>query len=290
MFPYIGGKSHHVKWIEELFPQKFDTYVEVFGGAGWVLVKTKKLQPKHTIIYNDLNPFLANVFECFRQDSHKLKEKMDELPTSNADTFRQFQRELFVELDTSTIVLGDIELAVKYLYLQTQIFSGTALSAHNVHYFCDVKSDGKYHSKYETLKNKLVDSKYTNRLSQITRVESLDFRDLIEKYDSKSTFFYCDPPYHSYEKYYSQDFPKEQHETLAETLKNVQGKFALSYYEFEDLYRLYDTDNLNFHKREVYRSSATRSSHKSDYSKRSKGEEILVRNYENEGLLSNLYG
>ena len=35
MFPYIGGKKHHSRWIDPLFPSESKTYVEVFGGAMW---------------------------------------------------------------------------------------------------------------------------------------------------------------------------------------------------------------------------------------------------------------
>ena len=34
MFPYIGGKAHHVKWLDLLFPDDAKQFVEVFGGAG----------------------------------------------------------------------------------------------------------------------------------------------------------------------------------------------------------------------------------------------------------------
>lgn len=48
MFPYIGGKSHHIKHLDPLFPLMFDTFVDVFGGAGWVSVRSKTNKKRAT--------------------------------------------------------------------------------------------------------------------------------------------------------------------------------------------------------------------------------------------------
>ena len=281
MFPYIGGKAHHVKWLNPLFPNNFSTFVEVFGGAGWVSIKSEKVGFTQKHIYNDFNPLLANVFECFRQDSARVLAEMNKVPKSDEARYKKYQQELFVTLDWSTVKLGDFALAVKYLYLQTQVFAGTALSATNVPYFTEVKTKGKYPNKYETLKKKLQDQKIIKRLQKISVVEKIDCIDLIKKYDSEDTFFYVDPPYFKKEFYYSKDFPREKHEELAETLKNIKGKFALSYYDFDDLRTFYPKNKFNWHHQSVYRSSATRSGKDENYSQKSKGTEILIMNYNN---------
>lgn len=282
MFPYIGGKAHHVGWMDPLFPDKFDTFVEVFGGAGWVSVKSSKVAQSNKRVYNDFNPLLANVYECMRQDAARLLALMNDTPKSELDRYRQYQRELFVELDWSSVKLGNFDLAVKYLYLQTQVFAGTPLSPTNVPYFTEVKTKGKYPSKYDTLKKKLSNTTITNRLEKITKVEKLDCEELIIKYDSPTTFFYVDPPYFNMEFYYSKDFPKEKHKSLAETLSNIKGKFALSYYDFDDLREFYPEDKFMWHRQSVYRSAATRGSvtnSKEEYKSKSKGTEILIMNY-----------
>ena len=281
MFPYIGGKAHHVKWLNPLFPNNFSTFVEVFGGAGWVSIKSEKVGFTQKHIYNDFNPLLANVFECFRQDSARVLAEMNKVPKSDEARYKKYQQELFVTLDWSTVKLGDFALAVKYLYLQTQVFAGTALSATNVPYFTEVKTKGKYPNKYETLKKKLQDQKIIKRLQKISVVEKIDCIDLIKKYDSEDTFFYVDPPYFKKEFYYSKDFPREKHEELAKTLKNIKGKFALSYYDFDDLRTFYPKNKFNWHHQSVYRSSATRSGKDENYSQKSKGTEILIMNYNN---------
>lgn len=279
MFPYIGGKAHHVNWMDPMFPEHTPVFVEVFGGAGWVSVKSKLVDQATTRVYNDYNPLLANVYECFRQDPAKLLAVMDSVNKSDDALYKQFQQELFVTLDWTRVQLGDFDLAMKYLYLQTQCFAGTPLSATNVPYFTETKADGKYPSKYDTLKKKLRDPKIVGRLQKITTVEKMDCIDLIKKYDSPGTFFYVDPPYHSMEFYYSQDFPRAKHEELAKVLGSIEGRFALSYYDFEDLHEFYPEPHFTWHRQQVYRSAATRSSGDDNYKEKSRGTEILIRNY-----------
>lgn len=277
MFPYIGGKAHHIKWMDPLFPNTFSTFVEVFGGAGWVSIKSPKVDQSKIRVYNDFNPLLANVFECFRQDPSQVLSKMNSVTKSNVATYKQYQKELFELLDWNTVSIGDFDLTVKYLYLQTQVFAGTPLSATNVPYFAD--KNGKYASKYETLKKKLQDTVIQSRLQKITTVEKIDCVDLIKKYDSEDTFFYVDPPYYNMEFYYSKDFPKEKHQELADTLAQIKGKFALSYYDFDDLKVFYPEDQYIWHKQTVYRSAATRSGKDENYAEKSKGVEVLIMNY-----------
>jgi DNA adenine methylase len=280
MFPYIGGKAHHIKWLNPLFPNNFSKFVEVFGGAGWVSVKSQKVGSATQRVYNDFNPLLANVYECFRRDPAAVLAAMNARPKSDITLYKQYQQELFGQLDWTKVTLGDVELAVKYLYLQTQVFAGTPLSTTNVPYFTETKSGGKYPSKYDTLKKKLNNTVITDRLKAITNVEQMDCVDVIKKYDSPDTFFYVDPPYYNMEFYYSKDFPREKHQELADTLGAIQGKFALSYYDFDDLKQFYPEGKFFWHRQSVYRSAATRSGNNKDYSKTSKGTEILIMNYD----------
>lgn len=56
----------------------------------------------------------------------------------------------------------------------------------------------------------------------------------------QSAFFYCDPPYYNTEDYYDGGgFGKDDHERLANTLCNIQGKFLLSYNDCPEIRELY---------------------------------------------------
>ncbi len=70
-------------------------------------------------------------------------------------------------------------------------------------------------------------------------IEHRDFEPLIKTYDRKEALFYLDPPYVGTEKYYSVDFGTEDHQRLAELLKNIKGRFILSYNDDAFIRQLY---------------------------------------------------
>ena len=278
MFPYIGGKANHVKWLDPLFPVSgMTTFVEVFGGAGWVGIRSKRILQCSTRVYNDFNIFIANIHECFRSKHIQLLQELESYPKSDPILYKQFQQDVFG--NSSTVILGDVVLAAKYLYLQTQIFSGTTLGLSTHSYFCDTASNGKYGSKYDTIKDKLKNKTYTDRLTGVTQVENMDCIDLIKKYDSPTTFFYVDPPYFKKEYLYTAEFPDTKHLELADTLKNAQGKWCLSYYDFPELEQWYPKDQYHWHSQDVFRWSSTRGHKQENYKKNSRGTEIAVLNY-----------
>lgn len=280
MFPYIGGKSSHIKWLDPLFPKDSKTFVEVFGGAGWVGVKSKSILSAKTRIYNDFNPFIANIHECFRTKQTELLQQLEDYPKSDRTLYLKFQQDIFGPNAPQSIKMPDVELAAKYLYLQTQIFSGVTLSVNSPVYFCDVASNGKYASKYDAVKNKLKNPRFTDRLSEVSVVENMDCIDLIKKYDSPDSFFYVDPPYFKKEYLYTHDFPREKHEELADTLKNCKGRWLLSYYDFPELSEWYPTDQYKWHSEDVFRWSSTRAHKDPNYKTNSRGVEIAIYNYE----------
>ena len=65
MISYIGGKYRQAKWINEFIPEKIEKYIEVFGGAFWVYLRSNIKAKK--VVYNDVNPFMANLFACCRE-------------------------------------------------------------------------------------------------------------------------------------------------------------------------------------------------------------------------------
>lgn len=273
MFPYIGGKSHHIGWMDPIFPKGCNIVVEVFGGAGWMTLKSRTSRQANLRIYNDANTYLANAWDCFVECPDQLLTRMRQDAPSNEQLYRQYQAELFGDQPISS--RHDVQLASKYLYLQTQIFAGTPLSNNNVNYFVDAKSNGKYPSKYLTLQKKLANKKIVDAIGNV-KVECMDYADLIAKYDGPNTFFYLDPPYYNLEFYYTHKFESNDHLRLAEVLRSTRGKWALSYYMYEGINNLYPQDDYEYHSRQVYRSASTRSSHRNDYSKSSRAQEILI--------------
>ena len=80
------------------------------------------------------------------------------------------------------------------------------------------------------------------------RYYNIDYKDIIKKYDSENAFFYCDPPYYKKEHLYENHtfLKKENHIELSNILKNIKGKFLLSYQDIPLIRDLYD--GYNFYK------------------------------------------
>jgi len=271
MISYIGGKSRMSKWICDFIPENIETYVEVFGGAFWVYVNGNiHEKPKlKEVIYNDFNRYMVNFFECCRtpEEFHKY---MINLKAQDEKLFYKFQKEIFKNKDLSKIKLGDFEFGSKYSYIMTQVFSG--LNAEKAK-FIDLK--GKYKSKFDSFRGRLINIKFTKKLKKITKCENLSYNDVIEKYDSPTTYFYVDPPYWKTENYYSlHDFDVEDHKNLCLQLANIKGKFSLSYYEFDLLSEWLPKNNFIWESREFVKAASA-----SKGRIQNKGTEILVMNY-----------
>ena len=258
----MGGKAHHIKHLDKLFPFMPTTFVDVFGGAGWVSVKSDIAQRAQLNVYNDLNPHLANIFIHFSKDPHALRAQLCAWPQQNADLYRQFQEDIFGDNKPEL----DLITAAKYLYLEVQSFTGNTLGLNSSVYF-----DKKNIHGLNPLLKKLSDTKITKRLKKLT-VENLNAIDVIKKYDSPGTFFYVDPPYYEKEHYYTQAFGKEQHQQLAECLNNIKGEFALSYYDFEELNTWFPEDKFRRTTYNVSKQSSSRIN-------KQRGIELVIRNY-----------
>jgi len=76
-----------------------------------------------------------------------------------------------------------------------------------------------------------------NKLSSAI-LECSDFRDVIRKYDSKGTLFYLDPPYYRTNENAYIDTVKPME--VYEVLKDIEGKFILSYNDHYVIRKLFD--------------------------------------------------
>ncbi len=241
MISYIGGKARIGNWIEPFIPKDIETYVEGFSGMFWVFfnMDLKDYPNLKTVVYNDYNRLNANLFKCSLQYDRMWEELakypcqqvgVENTPPEYNEMFKKYQKEVF----NDDLVIGDepnFDVAAKYVYVLTQVFSGSKPETSN---YTDYK--GKYRCKVLIFMDKLKHPEYRAHLDKITFVENLDFQDVVEKYDSPTTYFYMDPPYYMTENYYSNHiFSRETHERLATTLKKIKGKFSLSYYEFPQL-------------------------------------------------------
>jgi DNA adenine methylase len=277
---YIGGKSKIApKLIVPNIPKDIETYCEVFGGMFWTFfsMDLSKFPNIKNIVYNDINPLNYNLFQCLL-DPSKLLDEVNKIPCQKfgeditpseyRDLFIQFQKEIFDP--NFTVENTDYEVAAKYAYILTQVFSGSKPETSS---YIDLK--GKYKSKYLTFRDKLSNPKWVDYFLKITHVEKMDFEEFILKYDQKNSYFYVDPPYWKTENYYSNhDFDRKDHERLSVVLKKIEGRFSLSYYEFELLEMWYPKNEFEWKSQKFNKAAAAKKG-----IKQTSGEELLIMNY-----------
>ena len=279
MLSYIGGKSKIGKWIVPFYDKDMETYVETFGGMFWCFFNMDLSQFPNLkkVVYNDFNPLNHNLFECIK-NPERLLESINSIPCQKfgeevtpsiyKEQFISFQAEIFAE--NFRVEHGTYDVAAKYAYVLTQVFSGSKPEKSS---FIDLK--GKYKSKYLTFRDKLMKPDWVEHFLRISDVENMDFAEVIEKYDSPTTYFYVDPPYWKTENYYSNhDFDREDHERLSKSLTSMEGKFSLSYYDFELLHEWFPEDQYKWEKKEFAKAAAAKKG-----TKQNMGEELLIMNY-----------
>ena len=279
MLSYIGGKSKIGKWIVPFYDKDMETYVETFGGMFWCFFNMDLSQFPNLkkVVYNDFNPLNYNLFNCIQNPTELLrainsidcqKFGMEITPSIYKEQFINFQAEIFAE--NFRVEPGNYEVAAKYVYILTQVFSGSKPETSS---FIDLK--GKYKSKYLTFRDKLSKPDWIEHFLKITHVENMDFAEVIEKYDSPNTYFYVDPPYWKTENYYSNhDFDRQDHERLSKSLISMEGKFSLSYYDFPLLSEWFPKDTYTWEKKEFAKAAAAKKG-----KAQTMGEELLIMNY-----------
>jgi len=111
---------------------------------------------------------------------------------------------------------------------------------------------------------------------ETVQIENLDFRQIIEKYDSERALFFLDPPYIEKEHYYETTFTEKDHIELAKMLKNIKGKFILSYYPHPLIDEYYKTFNIQTKEVTITSCGITVNSKQKI---RPKATELLIKNF-----------
>jgi DNA adenine methylase len=282
MLSYIGGKSKIGKWIEPFYPKDIETYVETFGGMFWCYfnMDLTKYPNLKQVVYNDFNPLNFNLFSCLKNPTELLYAinqipcqtlGVENTPTIYKEQFNEFQKELFGS--GFTITYPDYNVAAKYAYILTSVFSGSKPETSS---FIDLK--GKYKSKFLTFRDKLSKPDWLEHFDKITHTRLGDFGNVILEFDSPTTYFYVDPPYWKTENYYSNhDFDRKDHERLVKFLTNISGKFSLSYYDFDLLSLWYPKETYIWETKQFAKAAAAKKGVSQNM-----GEELLIMNYKNE--------
>lgn len=232
VFGWYGGKFSHLDWLLPLLP-RCHHYCEPFAGSGATLLN-RESSPVET--YNDIDGDVVNFFRV-------LRDRQDELVRAIALT--PFSREEFHRaIHGSTQGISDLERARRFYIRARQARTGLAQTA-TLGRWANCKNTSRagmsgvvsrWLGGVEAL------DEIADRLLRV-QIENRPATEVIRLYDSAETLFYCDPPYlhetRGDSKAYGFEMDNAQHQELADTLNQCQGKVAVSGYRCDLMDRWY---------------------------------------------------
>ncbi len=236
-FGWYGGKYSHLGWLLPLLPET-PHFCEPFGGSGAVLINRK---PSPVETYNDIDGELVNFFRVLRDQKEVLIEAIGLTPFS--------REELRIAVNSSENGISDLERARRFFVRARQVRTGLAQTASEGRWaHCKLTSRaGMAGAVSRWLGSVEGLSEITQRLLRV-QIENAPAIDVIQRYDSVETLFYCDPPYvhesRSDTNAYKFEMSDDDHRKLAEVLNNVKGKVALSGYHSKLMNELYGEWNF----------------------------------------------
>ncbi|AGN26370.1 DNA adenine methylase [Candidatus Methanomassiliicoccus intestinalis] len=226
-FPYYGAKTKHLRFLLPLLPQT-KCYCEPFGGSMAVMLART---PSEVETYNDIDSNVVNFFRVLREQPDKLLRMLELTPFSREEynLARDMEKE------------SDLERA-RMFFLRASVSYGARYSrgAFNTTNNNSVNGVPERISRYRRYLGRL--EAVSERILRI-QIENLDALDIIKRYDTPDTLFYCDPPYdHSarvQDRCYKVEPDSTYHRLIASALRSIEGYAAISGYKsrlYEELY------------------------------------------------------
>ncbi len=247
----VGNKTAILHILYALFPPQYGRFIDVFGGSGSVLLGNPEICPFE--VYNDFDRNLANLFRCMKERTMAVIRELGFCHLKSREDFiairRFFENEQFddkylsEELRLTQIMFPPLEakeltemrkrITLDYDVRRAAMFLKLLRFSYS--------SSGKSYASQPFDIQKLFGliSQLQDRMANVV-VENQDFETLIKHYDRPDAFFYLDPPYFSTEDMYEIGFEWDDHVRLRDTLKNIKGKFLLSYNDCDEIRELYN--------------------------------------------------
>jgi len=266
---WVGGKRSLIPQYQDLFPKKFNRYIEPFLGGGAVFFH---LKPQSAVL-NDSNPELISVYEGIRDNSKEVIELLGLLKERHSLELYQTIRNLDREPNTFS-KFRNFEIAARMIYLNQTCFNGVYR----------VNKHGQFNVPIGSSLNRLIrDEKTILKAGAILKkaeISSTDFEKVLLK-AKKGDFIYLDPPYFpisqysDFTRYTKEKFHQKDQERLKEAFDDLHKKgckVMLSNSDCDFIRKLYKGYKIHT----VY----TGRSLNVDKAKRGKISEVVVTNYE----------
>lgn len=250
-FAWPGGKRALKGTLLTLMPPH-QIYVEVFAGSAKLLFakQSSKLE-----VLNDVNGDLINFFRVAKHRPAELAELL-ETECVHAARFRELRQ---------AAPAAELERALRFIYLVWHSFG-----AKGEHYASLSARSPKPKHTLDMVRDLLVAT--SARLARV-QIEERDFAEILERYDSRTTFFYLDPPYVAFQ-------PNGQYKPLSAErrvemfarLAAIKGKFLMSFDDVAEIRSL-----ARRHEFRTRRVGVVYTLHGA--AERKKSPELLIANY-----------
>jgi DNA adenine methylase len=215
-FRWLGGKSRLVPLLLSVLPPH-QTYVEVFGGAGALLLAKP---PSPLEVFNDRDEGLIHFFRVLRDPvlGKRLRRHLALTPYARAE---------YAWCRATWASMTDpVERARRWYVVAAQSFGGVFGRAWG--FSC---APGKHEPRaYQGI---IVALEQVAARFAPVQVECDDFAAVIARYDSPQTLFFCDPPYLPATRRdggYRYELSEADHRRLLKAITTCRGQVILAGY------------------------------------------------------------
>ena len=228
-FGRVGGKFRLRDLIANAIPLDSKIYVEAFVGGGSVYLYKRRFEKE---VINDLDKDIYYMWKDMKDCGYKMKN-------------RQFipKRAKFDRYLKQKNISNCVNRLYRNLYIS--FFSYSQMRTAYIGENAEKSPRFNRPTNGQKMKNNI--DGYREKLKR-TKIENKDYKKIIKNYDSPETFFYLDPPYTDAKEYKHNDVNPED---LAELLKNIKGKFLLSYDYSPTITKVFKNKKYGFKTRTV---------------------------------------
>lgn len=228
-FGWYGGKYSHLDFILPHLPQDCEHFCDVYGGSAAVLINR---EPAKVETYNDIDSELVNFFETLRNQGSKLIKAISLTP---------FSREELIKACRPEPKLTKLERARRFYVRARQTRTGLAQTSSEGRWaHCVLTSRAEMAGAVSRWLGAIEGLPQIVQRLQRVQIENVPALEVIERYDTKDTLFYLDPPYvhesRGDSKAYGHEMTDAEHIELADLLQSIKGRAVISGYRT----RLYD--------------------------------------------------
>lgn len=221
---YIGAKKIN---LDNYSIDKYDVYIEPFGGGFSTGLELIRQGYKGEVIYNDLDEKVVNFWYSLRDHRDELLAEIAKLRALELDYLMdKIEKPAGTEIERA---------AIEFITKEMLTMKGMS-----------------YKYQYEDYKFNVL--REASDLLQDVRIYNKDYEEIFLDYGHKSVFMLIDPPYtcEGVDKYYRCNSSKFNHDLLHEKIETLNCQWLLTYNDDKYIRSLYERHQIEVKSRKMY--------------------------------------